>query len=135
MYFRYGCHRKLIVFRNISEFVKNRKFFWGISRFWWKIEILVKNPDFPPIFNPRVIVIKFVRENFRSKIEFSFLSKIKISVENHDFGRKSRFWSKITILVENHDFGRKMQILVKIGKNQQFQMRHLGQDLIFWNFL
>ena len=52
------------------------------SKFWSKIEILVKN------------------RNFGQKS--TFWSNIEILVKNRNFGQKSTFWSKIEILVKNY---------------------------------
>ena len=99
-------------------------------RFWWKMMILVKYPDFG--------------QNRDFSRRSRFWSQIQILVENDDFGQKSRFRSeprflvenvnnvimrsaaalrnikfrsKVQILVENGDFGQKIYILANNNKN------------------
>ena len=117
------CH--LLIRRKIgsnfnwtANYFYNRKFGWK-SKFWLKIELLVKNRNFG--WKSKFLVEKrdFNRKSkFLSKIQTlvenwnfgrksSVLSKIDLLLENLIFGRNSRFWSKIEFLVENQTLGRK----------------------------
>jgi len=75
--------------------------------------------------------------------------KIKILVENQNFGRKSKFWSKIKILVEikilvkNQNFGQKSKFgekskfrsNIKILVKNQRMVKIIINFLLFWNCL
>ena len=76
----------------------NNQNFCQKSKFWSKIEILVKN------------------HNFGQKSKF--WSKIEILVKNRNFGQKSKFWSKIQILVKYRNFGQKSKFWSRIFVNK-----------------
>ena len=71
------------------------------SKFWSKIEILVKN-------------WKFLVKNWNYGQKLKYWSKIEILVKNGNFWskieilvKKWKLWSKIEILVKNRNFGQK----------------------------
>jgi len=65
-----------------------KKGFGQKSKFWSKIEILVKN------------------RNFGQK--WIFWTRIEIFIKNRNFGQNCIFWTRIEILIKNRNFGEKI---------------------------
>ena len=92
------------------------------SKFWSKIEILVKNRNFgqKSKFWSKII-LSVTNRNFRQKLDFQ--SIIKILVKNRNFGLKFDFLSTIGILVKNQNLGQTSESWSKIGFDKKSKFR------------
>ena len=105
-----------IIFNKESNPSQSLIYFAKKSKFWLKIETLVKNRNFGQIINFGN------KSKFWPKIEI-FLKNILVKYP--DFSEKYKFWSNIQIFLKNINFG---QISRFFLKNINF-----GQKYKFWS--